>query len=65
MISLSNPQLQTVMTAARSLSVEKRGAFLQRVAAMLELRGRFSDGDVSEVATLALVGLVHQKTDAA
>jgi len=53
------------MTAARTLSVEKRGAFLQRVAAMLELRGRFSDGDISDVAALALVGLVHQKTDAA
>jgi hypothetical protein len=65
MLSLSNARLQTVMTAARTLSVEKRGAFLQRVAAMLELRGRFSDGDISDVAALALVGLVHQKTDAA
>jgi hypothetical protein len=65
MVSFSNQQLQTLMTTARSLPVEKRSQYLQRIAAMLELRGRFSDGDVSEVAALALVGLVHQKTDAA
>jgi hypothetical protein len=35
------------------------------LAAMLEIRGRFSDGDISDVAALALVGLVQQKTDAA
>ena len=64
MLSLSNQQLTTVMAAARSLSVEKRGAFLQRVAAMLELRGRFNDSDVMEVAALALSGL-QQRTDAA
>jgi hypothetical protein len=30
---------------------------------MLNMRGRFSDGDVQDVVTLALAGLVH--TDAA
>jgi hypothetical protein len=65
MLSLSNHELQTVMTAARTLPVEKRSQYLQRIAAMLELRGRFSESDVSEVAALALVGLVQQRTDAA
>jgi hypothetical protein len=55
MLALTNQQLQTLMTAARALPVEKRGQYLQRMAAMLELRGRFSDADA----------LVHQKTDAA
>jgi len=41
MLSLSNRQLQIVMDAARGLSIEKRGQFLQRIAATLQLRGRF------------------------
>jgi hypothetical protein len=65
MLALTNQQLSAIMAAARTLSVEKRGQYLQRIAAMLEMRGRFSDGDVSDVAALALVGLVQQKTDAA
>jgi hypothetical protein len=65
MLALTNQQLQTIMAGARALPVEKRGQYLQRIAAMLEIRGRFSDADVSDVAALALVGLVHQKTDAA
>jgi hypothetical protein len=63
--SLTDQQMQTIMAGARTLPVEKRSQYLQRIAAMLEIRGRFSDGDVTEVAALALVGLVHQKTDAA
>jgi hypothetical protein len=64
MLALTNRQLSTVMSAARTLPIEKRGQYLQRIAALLELRGRFNDSDVADVA-LALVGLVHQKTDAA
>jgi hypothetical protein len=51
--------------AAANVAADRRGIFLERVGAMLKLKGRFSDRDVSEVAALALVGLVHQKTDAA
>lgn len=53
------------MDAARTLPVEKRDLYLQRIAAMLALRGRghFGDSDVQEVTALALWGLVH--TDAA
>jgi hypothetical protein len=47
--------------------VEKRDMFLQRIAAMLALRGRgrFTDIDVADVTQLALCGLVQQSTDTA
>ena len=59
MIGLTDTQLKIVMNAARLLPVEKRGIFLQRIAAMLALRGRgrFADTDVTDVAQLALTGL--------
>ena len=62
MIGLTDIQLKIVRDAARMLSVEKRDTFLQRIAAMLALRGRgrFTDTDVAEVAQLALTGLAHQ-----
>jgi hypothetical protein len=61
MIGLTDSQLQVVMRAARSISVEKRDIFLQRIAAMLALRGRgrFTDTDVADVAQLALAGLIQ------
>ena len=54
------------MNAARMLPVEKRYV-LQRIAAMLALRGRgrFTDGDVDDVAHLALAGLVQTADSAA
>jgi hypothetical protein len=64
-ISLSDSQLQTIMTAAGSLEPERRDIFLQRVGAMLKLRGRFTDTDVAEVAKLALYGLAQQAADSA
>jgi len=39
---------------------EKRSAFLERVGAMLVLKGRFGDADVAEAARLALVGLARR-----
>jgi hypothetical protein len=65
MIGLTDTQLGTVMDAARTLPPEKRDLYLQRIAAMLTMRGRghFNNGDVTDVAALALAGLVH--TDAA
>ena len=52
------------MNAARSVPVEKRDIFLQRIAAMLAVRGRdrFTDPDLAQ---LALCGLVQQTTDVA
>ena len=59
MIGLTDHQLKIVMDAARAVPVEKRETFLQRIAAMLALRGRgrFTDTDVADVAHLALCGL--------
>jgi hypothetical protein len=65
MLGLTDTQLGIVMVMARALPVEKRDLYLQRIAAMLTMRGRghFGDHDVQEVTALALCGLVH--TDAA
>jgi hypothetical protein len=59
---LTANQNEIVSRAARMVPVEKRDLYLRRVAAMLTLRGRghFNDGDVMQVATLALTGLAHQ-----
>ena len=67
MIGLTDIQLKIVMNAARSIPVEKRDIFLQRIAAMLALRGRgrFTDTDVADVAQLALAGLVQSADSAA
>ena len=47
MLALTDNQLRIVMTAAGSLPVEKRGVFLERVAARLLLRGpHFTDADL-------------------
>jgi hypothetical protein len=60
MVSLTDSQLAAVMDAARAVPVERRDTFLQRCGAMLRMRGRFTDADVSDVVTLALTGLAHQ-----
>ena len=65
MVSLSDSQLRTVMETARALQPERRDVFLQRITAMLRLRGRFTDADVADVAQLALCGLVHRHADSA
>jgi hypothetical protein len=59
MVSLTDSQLAIVTDAARMVPVERRDIFLQRCGAMLKLRGRFTDDDVSDVAQLALAGLIQ------
>jgi hypothetical protein len=61
-ISLNDAQLKVVMAAASHMPHEKRGQFLERIAAMLKLRGRghFADSDVSDAVKLALVGMVYE-----
>ena len=53
------------MDMARTLPVEKRDVYLQRIAAMLAVRGRghVGDTDVADVAQLAMAGLVQQAAD--
>lgn len=60
MISLTDSQLDLVITTAQVLSPEKRDVFLQRTSAQLERRGRFTDDDVADVAAMALKGLTHE-----
>jgi hypothetical protein len=55
MFSLSGPQLKIVMEAARGVSVQKRSVFLERVAALVNVRG--PDDDLTEVTKLAGTGL--------
>ncbi len=60
MLALSDRQLAVVKTAARGLPVEKRGVFLERVAARLRLRGSLTDLDFDDAARLALRGLIQE-----
>jgi hypothetical protein len=59
MTSLSDRQLQIVMQAARTLPIDKRDVFLQRVAVQLELRHQSNDAEVDTAARAALQGLVQ------
>jgi hypothetical protein len=64
--ALTDHQLKTVMAAAANIKPERRDVYLQRVEAMLKVRGIFDDSDVRDVAQLALCGLTTRKqTDAA
>jgi hypothetical protein len=67
MIGLTDIQLGIVMNAARVLPAEKRDTFLQRIGAMLAVRGRgrFTDTDVADVAQLALARLIQTADSAA
>ena len=67
MISLSDKQLDIVSQVAAALPVEKRGDYLQRIAADLTVRHglRFSDIDVSEACAAALASLLQQADSAA
>jgi hypothetical protein len=57
-LGLSDSQLQSLMMSAGDIPQEKRSLFLQRVNAMLTLKGRrFTDRDLAEVLELARVGL--------
>ena len=62
---MSDRDLAIVMTAARVLTPERRDIFLQKVVAMLKLRGCFTDGDVADVTQLALCGLIQHADSAA
>jgi hypothetical protein len=60
MLALSDAQLTVVMTAAGGLPVEKRTLFLERVAARLRLRDRFTDADFDDAVRTALRGLIQE-----
>jgi hypothetical protein len=61
MLALSDSQLRAIWTAADGLPVEKRGAFLGRLVAQLQLRGsHFTSTDLEEIMRSVLTGLVPQ-----
>ena len=60
MLALSDSQLRAVWTAVEGLPVQKRGVFLERVVARLQLCGsRFTDVDLDDAVRLALRGLIQ------
>jgi hypothetical protein len=65
MLALNDAQLQILMAAAAAVLPDRRSLFLERVAAMLTLQGRYDDADVAKVAERAACGLIQQSTDAA
>jgi hypothetical protein len=59
MLALTDHQLATVLTAAASLPVEKRGTLLERIAGRLRQQaGRITDADVSKAVEVSLRGLL-------
>ena len=61
MLALSDSQLRAIWAAADGLPIEKRGIFLGRVVAQLQLRGsRFTTADLEDVVRSALRGLIQQ-----
>jgi hypothetical protein len=61
LFSLTDSQLQAVLSAAADLPQEKRGVFLQRLSSMINMRGRrFTDDDLIEITKLARTGLVRE-----
>ncbi len=60
-LALSDSQLRAVWAAADGLPVEKRGVFLGRLVAQLQLLGsRFTTADLEDVVCSALKGLIQQ-----
>jgi hypothetical protein len=54
MLSLNDKQLADVLAGAADLPTEKRTAYLERIAATLQIRcGRFGDSDVANAVQAA------------
>ena len=49
MVSLTDPQLKIIMTAANAVPIERRPVFLERVGAMPRHRRPFTDDDVQRL----------------
>ena len=59
MLAFSDSQLRTVWAAAYNVPVEKRGVFLERVVARLQMQRGFTDADLDDAVRAALTGLVQ------
>jgi hypothetical protein len=58
MVAFTDSQLRTVSDAAERVPVEKRGVFLERVAARLQRQRGFTNADLDDAVRAALAGLV-------
>ena len=61
MLGVSDSQLRSIWAAATGLPIEKRGVFLGRVIAQLQLCGsHFTTADINDAVRLALEGLIQK-----
>jgi hypothetical protein len=61
MLALSDSQLRAMWATAAGLPIEKRGIFLVRFVAQLQLRGsHFTTADLDDAVRLALKGLIQK-----
>jgi len=60
MLALSDSQLRAIWAAAAGLPIEKRGVFLVRFVAQLQLRSHFTTADLDDAVRLALKGLIQK-----
>jgi hypothetical protein len=59
MVAFTDSQLRAVWAAADRLPFEKRGVFVERVVARLQLHRGFTDADLDDAVRAALTGLVQ------
>jgi alkylhydroperoxidase family enzyme len=59
MIVFTDSQLRAVWAAADRVTVEKRGVFLERVVAWLQLHHGFTETDLDDAVRAALTGLIQ------
>ena len=58
MVAFTDSQLRVVWAAANGLPIEKRGVFLERVFARLQLTRGFTDADLDDAVRDYLVSAV-------
>jgi hypothetical protein len=59
MVVFSDSQLRAVWAAADRVPAEKRGVFVERVVARLQLQCGFTDADLDNAVRAALTGLIQ------
>jgi hypothetical protein len=59
MVAFTDSQLRTVWAAADRVPFEKRGVFIERVVARLQLQRGFTDADLDDVVRASLAGLIQ------
>ena len=59
MVAFTDSQLRTVRAAADRVPFEKRGVFVDRVVARLQLQRGFTDADLDDAVRAALTGLIQ------